>query len=89
MEAGKCEMASDTSPVSQPEINQDKTEDKLPSLIKDKVSNGKLSTKVRCERCSSLVLSPGMAKYVSKKVNGLRYIFLSNWEIDSVEYCFQ
>ena len=40
----------------------------LPDVIKDKVADGKLNTRVRCERCSCLVLSPGMAKFVSKKV---------------------
>ena len=71
---GKCEMASYTGPVSKPETNPDEPEDQLPSLIKDKVSNGKINTKVRCERCSSLVLSPGMAKYVTTKVKTLNNV---------------
>ena len=72
-------MASNISPASNPEINPNESEDKLPSLIKEKVSNGKNNTKVRCERCSSLVLSPGMAKYVAKKVCMLTYVVQSWW----------
>ena len=55
--------ATGCSPFTKGESNND-----LPSLIRDKVSSGKNNTKLRCERCSSLVLSPGMAKYVTKKV---------------------
>ena len=58
-------MASGTTKV---ENNIDVSEDNVPDVIKGKVSDGKINTKVRCERCSSLVLSPGMAKYAEKKV---------------------
>ena len=58
-------MASGTENV---ENNTGISEDSLPDEIKGKVSDGKINTKVRCERCSSLVVSPGMAKYVEKKV---------------------
>ncbi len=41
----------------------------LPESIQNMMENGKNKIKCRCERCSSLVFSPGMARFARKEVN--------------------
>ncbi len=61
------EAHSEKEKDSNVEDSQEK--ENVPDYLQEKMSERALNTKLRCERCSSLVASPGSATYAKTEVS--------------------